>query len=175
MIDISPLMNDGDEGTAAYVSCARQVMAALQDKGLFLATNSGVGTTASFVDAAFEASLALFSLPEEQKMQHKMQSGVSMRGYIPFGEESGLKDAVFEPKEGYAYGLDAPAATPAEELSGLGYLRAPNQWPQSLPAGARQTLQRVYEHAVQVAARVTRAALGDTYWDVAGCVWRVLC
>ena len=165
VIDISPLMRDGMEYTGAYKDCTQKIIDALSDKGLFLATSSG-WTDEDFTDRAFGASRQLFSLSESEKMSQKLNGGISMRGYIPFGEESGLKDAVFEPKEGYAYGFDA---TPSDEASanihkGIEYLRAPNRWPEELPALARTHLLDVYRNSIDVARRIVKAALG-TYAD----------
>jgi isopenicillin N synthase-like dioxygenase len=93
VIDLSGLGKD--------VHTSAQIDQALQQYGLFVGTNA-LQSSASL--ASMRAAEELFALPSEEKQRIKVAGGGFMRGYIPFGQESGLKDTFFEPKEGFAYG-----------------------------------------------------------------------
>jgi isopenicillin N synthase-like dioxygenase len=119
---VSVLLDNNNSDQIACESVINAIYNALKLKGLFLL--AGHGFTDEFIDASMNASKYIFNLTEEEKMKVKMNNK-AMRGYIPFGGESGLRDAVFEPKEGYAYGNDNDNDNNEE----LNYLNSPNIWP----------------------------------------------
>eukprot|EP00605_Chrysophyceae_sp_TOSAG23-4_P002465 GSChrysophyteH1.ASY1.ANO1.2724.1 assembled CDS len=132
VIDISPLVRE-DTPQSDRLLCLMSIKDALSDKGIFLLINHG--WSEQFIEDAFSASRAIFDLPEHQKMAVRMKDS-AMRGYIPFGAESGLRDAVFEPKEGYAYGFDFHEP-PKDTCAAMGdcsanYLKSENLWPHNL-------------------------------------------
>ncbi len=157
-IDISPL-RESPAGSVEYHACARKVVSALSKIGLFLATGHGIEESSS--QTSFEQANKLFRLPEKEKLDIKMGSD-HMRGYIPFGEESGLPGSVFEPKEGFAYGFDAPKESSLKEecTDGSNYLKAPNVWPKDSEE-MKASLYKLYEQKVEIARLLSHAVIDD--------------
>tara|TARA_B110000090_G_scaffold195473_1_gene231610 strand:- start:338 stop:715 length:378 start_codon:yes stop_codon:yes gene_type:complete len=97
-IDISPL-REHDPKSIEYLNCAGLITEALATHGLFLAV--GHGLESSLASGAFEKANELFSLPGDEKKAIKMGDEY-MRGYIGFGDESGLPGVVFVRRQGGA-------------------------------------------------------------------------
>jgi isopenicillin N synthase-like dioxygenase len=101
VIDVSPLLSDGQATTTAAV--AEQIQIACRDRGFFYVTGHGVpdGLLADLADASAE----FFGLPLADKMEIAMdRGGRAWRGYFPVGAEltSGRPDQ----KEGLYFGAE---------------------------------------------------------------------
>lgn len=108
IIDISTLMQPlTSTPTAASVATAQQLDRVLRERGVFIAT--GHGLNEHLRSRSFSAALRLFGLPlVEGKQPYSVNHDVRFgRGYLSFGQESGLIGEYFEPKEGYSYGQAA--------------------------------------------------------------------
>jgi isopenicillin N synthase-like dioxygenase len=112
----------------------------------------------SLSETTLASARRLFNeVPLESKLHEKM-GNASMRGYIPFGAESGLKDTHVEPKEGWAYGR--PTAVQQSESS---YLASANRWPdeQVYDLGDRALLEALFDKSVHYSRLTVQAILGD--------------
>ena len=94
IIDVAPLMAT-ERDSDALNNCTEAIVEAMQDSGIFLIVGHGIDTKG---DVHFHAGDNLFGLEEEVKREVSMGAEY-MRGYIPFGAESGLRQSVMEPKE----------------------------------------------------------------------------
>ena len=104
IIDITDLLIQEEQKGGVYHNAIFEAIdEALQNQGIFLLT------THDFQDPEYfsrflHASRALFGLPMQEKNAVSIESN-ELRGYLSMGSESGL-EGVYEPKEGYAYGLN---------------------------------------------------------------------
>lgn len=74
-----------------------------------------------------------------------------MRGYIPFGQESGLQTH-FEPKEGFSYGFDWTQAA----LTKANALHGDNVWPDIPDGWGREVLEELFSTEIRLAERLTQ-------------------
>jgi len=88
-----------------------QIDSALIEHGLFIAVGLEIkfrDESKNWHDLSIQESRRLFEIDESIKNSISMKtegSDTLFRGYIGFGKESGLKNKIFEPKEGYSYGF----------------------------------------------------------------------
>lgn len=108
----------------------------------------------ALVAAVFEQSRAFFALPNEAKAKIDFRRANRYRGYVPLRGESTDPAAAPDLKEAFDFGLQHEGAAATGSLGAR--LRAPNQWPNELPA-FRVTLE-AYFTAVR--------ALAETLFEV---------
>lgn len=159
VIDVSALLHPTEAGERLD-STAFLIRKALHEHGIFLMTGHDI--VGSFADEVMRDAKDLFSLSLEEKLHFKLESSERMRGYIPFGTESGLKDSNFEPKEGWAYGKGEYVAE-----ADTSYLAAPNSWPSQESKEERGALfDVVYDRSVEYCEMIMRALFGDDDMDI---------
>ncbi|KAJ1423101.1 hypothetical protein B484DRAFT_452019 [Ochromonadaceae sp. CCMP2298] len=157
---------------------------ALREVGLVILT--GHGLPSALQQSALSAADSLFALPAATKasvkIDHEKRFG---RGYIGFGDESGLA-TYFEPKEGYSYGQPRAFERGVEGTGGTGgtggmgvgsvgvngshggsetagstsnLLSTPNTWPSpaQFPDSHVDSLHSLYDAKVQIAKIVVGA------------------
>ena len=170
VINIRPLLaNDGDDHQEAFHNCTRHVDEALSRDGIFLAQGwDGIGPRGiERVDEVLDAARNLFAMPDKAKEEAEMTSG-EVRGFIRFAKESGLLQTVVEPKEGFSYGKDWPAAdnnannaafTPnnLKRPARPSKMHAPNKFPVSLALEDRVHIEYCCSAMARVSAGITRA------------------
>jgi isopenicillin N synthase-like dioxygenase len=125
VIDVSPLLNGGDDARRAV---AEQIGAACRDLGFFYV--SGHAIAQATLDRLAQASHRFFALPEAEKMKIAMRhGGRAWRGFFPVGGEltSGKPDI----KEGIYFGEELGAEDPRVK-AGLP-LHGGNLFPDSVP------------------------------------------
>lgn len=149
VIDISPLLHGGLDSAEAHNATAH-VNAALRGPGIFLAINHGISPERR--KRIFDAASTLFGLDDETKEAYPLQNH---RGFIPFAKESGLTKSVFEPKEGFSYGVDWPAG-----MASPSPLHAPNNFPPNLSTDDGSELEWQCTKSAEIAERLS-AALGS--------------
>jgi isopenicillin N synthase-like dioxygenase len=136
--------------SADVLDAVERIDHALRTTGCFVAINSRVGNDVSSV--AFSSSSSLFGLGADKLQASAIPKGGFMRGYLPFGRESGLS-TYFEPKEGFSYGF---------EWSGLedvktNALHGDNVWPGDLGDSDRKGLQSLFALGVETAEDLATA------------------
>ena len=92
---------------------------------------------------AIDSSNILFALSEEEKMRVKMdETGIQSfaRGYIQMGQEAGLRDKYYEPKEGYSFGSQT---NNDHDEPPINMLQCKNIWPEGFPIENRAVLDGV--------------------------------
>ena len=101
VIDISRLF-DSDENNILFIETSNKIDLALRTYGIFIAT--GHNMLEEMILDSFDSSYQLFNSSFDEKKEVSMNNTKYFgRGYISFGEESGLNE-YFEPKEGFSYG-----------------------------------------------------------------------
>ena len=123
VIDISPLLGDGD-----VARVANEIEAACRDTGFFYISGHGVG--ADVVARLDRASRKFFALPVEEKLKIAMaRGGRAWRGFFPVGGEltSGRPDL----KEGVYFGTELEAGD-SRVKAGLA-MHGANLWPDAVP------------------------------------------
>ena len=160
VIDISPLLQADADSRSRQV-CLSNLVQVLRESGLFTIKN--FGWSSAFMQEALEASRELFTLQDDLKAIPMSSS--TMRGYISMGGESGLPNAVFEPKEGFAYGSNVSTLTTNEsgqfdsdDLYRY-YLSSENLWPTSLSESSKRILNDIYVECTQLSKLLTLAIL----------------
>lgn len=127
---------------------------ALQEFGMFIGTNAmSKANNDEFVNSAYN----LFSMNKEAKDSIKVTEGGFMRGYIPFGQESGL-NTFFEPKEGFSYGHSFTE----DDLPFQNSLEGENVWPDEEHFSARNTLKLMFSMSTRIATDIVRC-VADSY------------
>lgn len=157
VIDIAPLLEPDPGLAAGRLNCTQAIVQALQASGIFLIVGHGLDTD----NVHFRASENLFGLEEDAKLEVSMGKDY-MRGYIPYGAESGLRQSVVEPKEGFAYGH--PSVNDKDE--DLNYLAYPNTWPRGFAAEDRLTLEAMYSRKVEISKVIVRAVASEVVGDM---------
>lgn len=152
IIDVSALLDTTLETQEIYQSkTAALIREALSQNGIFVMTGHEI--SGNLAEQVLTEAKSLFSVPLEAKMNLKLKSSESMRGYIPFGSESGLKNSNFEPKEGWAYGKGGDVVE--EETN---YLSATNLWPAQVREGLFESL---YDKSVIYCEAIMHALFED--------------
>ena len=98
------------------------------------------GIAPYLIEAAYQAAMRFFALPDEIKHHYYIAKSTNHRGYVPFTEKGDYPDEINRSYEAFDMGLDLPADDP-DYLAG-NRLLGPNVWP-DLP-GFRQTISRYY-------------------------------
>lgn len=152
IVDIYHIMHEPRDN-ASYLGAVSAISKALEDYGVFIAVNHGISLS-DINTSQHIATSKLFSLTLDQKMNVSMRSlNSTARGYIGFGQESGLKSN-FEPKEGYSYGYDwnvsihGPPTNPMQQS---------NIWPKDFPLEASAMLHQLYLDKISVGRRLEEA------------------
>jgi len=145
-IDVSSLLAI-TPNESAFVNASREIDLALSEDGLFLAVGHGI--TAEQRASTLGAAKALFDLPEDVKSLHRL---TRHRGFIPFAGESGLTDTVFEPKEGFSYGLNWSGMGPPPSV-----MHAPNTFPPELADAEVEKLDSLRAACARLAEALSRA------------------
>ena len=153
VIDMSPLLEDTLHASEKVEEVEQKIRDALQKNGLFLMVGHDI--QGEYAEGVLQEARSLFSLPLEAKMGVKLDSARRMRGYIPYGAESGLKDSITEPKEGFAYGKGG-----VDDISddSHNYLESPNLWPQGMGG---QLMEKLYDACTSYSHAIMRAAFGS--------------
>lgn len=157
VIDLSAFVNSPQDDSPTKDLQIRQtslrIDKALRDDGLFILTNHGIDR--SLYDESILAAYRLFdlmdSLPESDRSYVSMtNSNISSfgRGYIGFGDESGLS-SYFEPKEGFSYG-HPDNNSPSSSNRNNNMLRAENKWPHSFSGDDIHTLNQLFREKVRI-------------------------
>jgi len=156
VIDLSAFLNiprDSPINDLQIRQTSLSIDKALRDDGLFILTNHGIDR--SLYDESILAAYRLFdlmdSLPESHRSHVSMTNSNSSsfgRGYIGFGDESGLS-RYFEPKEGFSYGHPDNNSTSNSIRNNL--LRAENKWPHSFSGDDVHTLNQLFREKVRIA------------------------
>ena len=157
IIDVAPLLGSVPADNSMRLNCTKAIMQALQMNGIFLIVGHGIDTGESL----FHAGENLFSLEEDAKLEVAMGRDY-MRGYIPLGAESGLRQSVIEPKEGFAYGYPSVS----DENEDFNYLAYPNKWPRGFVAEDRGILEELYSRKVEISKAIIRAITSEVVNDV---------
>ncbi|WP_435416884.1 2-oxoglutarate and iron-dependent oxygenase domain-containing protein [Parerythrobacter aurantius] len=108
------------------------------------------GIPQDLIDRAEAMSKAFFALPEETKLQYKIEGAGGARGYTPFGTEKAKDARVHDLKEFWHVGRTLPADHPLAEYM------APNVWPDEV-AGFEETFEQLYAAFEQAGLRVLEA------------------
>mmetsp|Transcript_25466 Transcript_25466/g.42485 ORF Transcript_25466/g.42485 Transcript_25466/m.42485 type:complete len:715 (-) Transcript_25466:2805-4949(-) len=162
-----------------------KIDSALKDVGLLIITGHEI--TNKYHEESLEAVRKLFSVEHSLKLDVSMNSNSRFfgRGYINFGDESGLA-TIFEPKEGYSYGrsVSNSSSTNISSTSTVGLdggfdtraldnrearssssslLNLPNRWPKQYSQGNIEVLSNVYEQNVRIAKLIVGAL--STFFD----------
>jgi isopenicillin N synthase-like dioxygenase len=147
VVDIRPLASSEAEEANA---CADRIGAALSIYGCFIATHTVI--TTEQVNGANDAARDLFSQDINSLLDSAIPKGGFMRGYLPFGQESGLK-SYFEPKEGYSYGYKWGSGQVKSNA-----LHGDNVWPRgSFSVQSAEALEEFFHQTVHVAETISRA------------------
>ena len=92
------------------------------------------------------------------------------RGYIGFGQESGLVDQFFEPKEGFSYGSpqqkDPQIQVEGDGSSNRSPLNSINKWPPDLAQSKIDSLENLYMKNAfisQLLVKVLAIALSEVH------------
>ena len=101
---------------------------------------------------SFSASKKLFSSNSKFKKEYALDMN-GLRGYIERGFESGLKDTIYEPKEGYSYGH--PHTNKTMQSNSL--LQSPNIWPDGVASEDIITLESQYLESNNIAEVISSA------------------
>lgn len=159
VIDLSAFINspqDSSINERQIRQTSLSIDKALRDDGLFILTNHGIDR--SLYDESILAAYRLFdlmdSLPESNRSHVSMTNSNSSsfgRGYIGFGDESGLS-RYFEPKEGFSYGHPDNNSTSSSIYNNM--LRAENKWPHSFSGDDVNTLNQLFREKVRIAKLV---------------------
>ena len=152
-----------------------QIDSALRNYGIFIATGLGEESESLFSDA-IKVSQDLFNLSLAQKETVKLNSDNSKetqdlcRGYIGFGQESGLVDQFFEPKEGFSYGSpqqkDPKIQVEGDGNSNRSPLNSINKWPPDLAQSKIDGLENLYiknAFISQLLVKVLAIALSEVH------------
>lgn len=84
-------------------------------------------------------------------IQIKIKKDGFMRGYLPFGQESGLQ-TYFEPKEGFSYGYSWDNSAPFLQSNAL---HGDNVWPPVSHDWGREILERIFMTEIGFAEKLT--------------------
>lgn len=128
---------------------ARQMRKACETIGFFYVANHGVPK--AVVDDLFDVTRRYFSIPEEQRMPHKIDDRFR-RGFVPQGI---YKHPGYQPdlKEGYTFSLDLPLDDP--DVQAGRPLHGPNRWPPELP-WFRPVAERYFAETLALGNRLLR-------------------
>lgn len=152
IIDISSLLLNKNEAASSKVKS--EIDQALQKFGMFVVVGHGI--TKDMRDAALNSSLDLFGLNLAEKQQYSINNGSRFgRGYIGFGNESGLS-TYFEPKEGYSFG------NPRFDSEPLNLLSIPNVWPERLGPSSIHSFNQIYNAKIKIVNTIIDA-LSDNF------------
>eukprot|EP01038_Epipyxis_sp_PR26KG_P013925 gene13925-18674_t len=167
-IDISSILTISTDNyiDEEYEITAKAIHDSLQNYGIFIATGHSLND--SQIQNNIKSMKELFSLTIEEKLS--LQIGDTFRGYIGFGEESGLPD-VFEPKEGYSYGYPNNITIFEHECSNASnhnnetksktfsknLLLAENKWPSNFSKSNIDILHNTFLTKVFISKCLTRA------------------
>lgn len=159
VIDLSAFINspqDSSINERQIRQTSLSIDKALRDDGLFILTNHGIDR--SLYDESILVAYRLFdlidSLPESNRSHVSMTNSNSSsfgRGYIGFGDESGLS-RYFEPKEGFSYGHPDNNSTSSSIYNNM--LRAENKWPHSFSGDDVNTLNQLFREKIRIAKLV---------------------
>ena len=156
VIDLSPfsfssIYNNPTAHTQALENASKHIDLALQSDGIFLGINHNLGPFSQSSESSksvFHIAQSLFNLPLIEKREvalGKSDRGSSwLRGYIEMGLESGLA-AVFEPKEGYAYGYNWLKQNSSLVQKHGNEMEVDNIWPSRFSAVDEQTLDKLFD------------------------------
>jgi isopenicillin N synthase-like dioxygenase len=144
VLDLTPL-NRGE----SLAGLAKEMRRACETIGFFYVANHGVPK--QVVDDTFDAARRYFSIPEEQRMPHKMDDRFR-RGFVPQGI---YKHPGYQPdlKEGYTFSLDLSLEDPDVQAGRL--LHGPNRWPGELP-WFRPVCERYFDETLALGKRLLR-------------------
>ena len=145
VLDVSPLF-DVSSTTADVAAVITRIDAALQTIGAFVAVN----VPDISENKALEAANGLFSLSKDSLDAVKIQKNGFMRGYLPFGQESGLQ-TYFEPKEGYSYGYKWDES-PFQKKNRL---HGDNIWPDVEGDWGQPVLEELFSTEITFAEKLT--------------------
>src|SRR4029079_13530393 len=87
----------------------------------------GHGIAPSLIDAAYDAFVRFFALPNDIKMQYHLKGSGGARGYTPFGIETAKDSRYPDLKEFYHIGREIPRD------SKFANIMPPNVWPREVP------------------------------------------
>ena len=87
----------------------------------------GHGIAPALIDAAYDAFVRFFALPEAAKMKCHQPGSGGVRGYTPFGIETAKDSRYPDLKEFYHIGRELPAGSKFTEVM------PPNVWPDEAP------------------------------------------
>lgn len=124
---------------------------ALQEYGMFIGTNA---MDKRITDSAMKAAYDLFAMEQDQKESIKVEEGGFMRGYIPFGQESGLLNKYFEPKEGFSYGYSFDDRS---DLPFTNALEGENIWPDEKYYAGKDVLKRMFDLSTIISTNIMRS------------------
>ena len=144
VLDLGPLLR-GEPIDAL----ARQLRHACETTGFFYVANHGVPQ--KVVDDAFAATKRYFSLPEEKRLEMKLDDRFR-RGFMPYGinQHPGFAPDL---KESYEYALDLPLTDP-DVQRGLP-LHGPNRWPADMP-WLREAAEAYFNETMELGKRLLR-------------------
>ena len=148
--DLNPLEGELTRSGADLQACIRSIDLALTIFGCFVAT--GTNIKVELAASAQKASDLIFHQDEAILDSIAIKPGNFMRGYLPFGKESGLK-TYFEPKEGYSYGYKWSKGEVKENA-----LHGDNVWPNKNEIESSvPMLDTLFASKVDVAEKLARA------------------
>lgn len=119
--------------------------------GMFIGMNAMEQSTA---DKVMKAAYDLFFMKHEQKENIKVKEGGFMRGYIPFGQESGLLNKYFEPKEGFSYGYSFDDQS---DLPFTNALEGDNVWPDENHFAGKDILKLMFDMSTRISINIVRS------------------
>ncbi|MDH5823455.1 2-oxoglutarate and iron-dependent oxygenase domain-containing protein [Luteimonas sp. RD2P54] len=111
---------------------------------------NGHGIPQADIDAAYDAFVAFFALPEAVKMKYHVPGSGGARGYTPFGVETAKGASHFDLKEFWHIGREIPDDSKYREAM------PPNLWPEEVP-GFREHGYGLYQALDGLGARVLSA------------------
>jgi isopenicillin N synthase-like dioxygenase len=127
IIDVSGLRSSD---LAARRAVAAELGAACRGPGFFLVTGHGIADAVTA--GLFEASRALFALPDAAKQAMSIRHSPHNRGYVGLSEEQLDPSKPADRKEAFNVGLEMPPDHP-EIRAGVPF-RGLNLWPERAPA-----------------------------------------
>ncbi len=124
---------------------AREFGTSFQRFGFAMITDHGLDP--ALVDAAWEATRALFALPEEVKRRYLLSGKGGARGYTAFGTEIAKGAAHVDLKEFWHVGRDLPEGHPLSDSM------PPNVWPDEVP-DFRETFEAMFAEFDRIGAQL---------------------
>lgn len=110
----------------------------------------------STTDNVIKAAYDLFFMKKELKESIKVEEGGFMRGYIPFGQESGLLNKYFEPKEGFSYGYSFDDVDQSD-IPFTNALEGDNVWPDEKHFAGKDVLKLMFDMSTRISINIVRS------------------